>query len=217
MLTQEDFIGIFTSFSIWTSIYIVIAVSPLPFKHLASKISKENDLDVRNRMVSFLHGVTLIIFSCYEFYFTPGSCGDKNTLYETRLLYTAIGYFLYDFLAMAYYGLLDMTMTFHHWVCIIGMVLPLYYNVSANYVVMGMFISEASNPFMHVRVILRQYGLRYTKAYELMEILFLIFYIFGRLMLGTSLVFSNCLCDQNMIIIKFCSLALWVQSIFFIF
>ena len=70
-------------------------------------MDKASDLDVRNRMVSIIHGTILIIFSCYEFYFTPGSCGDKNTVMETRLLYTAIGYFLYDFFAMAYYGLLD--------------------------------------------------------------------------------------------------------------
>lgn len=108
-------------------------------------------------------------------------------------------------------------MTYHHWVCIIGMGLPLAYEISGNYVVMGMFISEASNPFMHVRVILRHYGLRYTKSYELMEILFLIFYIFGRFMLGTSLVWSTCLCDKNMIIVRLCSIALWIQSIFFIF
>ena len=107
-------------------------------------------------------------------------------------------------------------MTYHHWVCIIGMGLPLVYEISGNYVVMGMFISEASNPFMHVRVILRHYGLRYTKSYELMEILFLIFYIFGRFMLGTSLVWSTCLCDKNMIIVRLCSIALWIQSIFFI-
>ena len=213
----DDILGIFTSFVIWTSMYLVIAVSPLPFEHLAKNLKREHDLDVRNRIVSFVHGIVLIVFSSYEFYFAPGSCGDQNTLFEKRLLYTAVGYFLYDFLAMAYYGLLDMTMSIHHWVCIIGMSLPLVYDKSGNYVVMGMFVSEASNPFMHVRVMLRHYGLRYTKSYELMEILFLIFYIFGRLLNGTSMIYHTWLCEDNILPIRLCAIALWAQSVFFIF
>jgi len=132
------------------------------------------------------------------------------------LIYTAVGYFLYDFTAMAYYGLLDKTMVIHHAICIVGMSLPLTYDMSANFIVMGMFIAESSNPFMHVRVILKHYGLRYTKAYECMEITFMSLYMYGRILLGAGVVWNTCLCQHNHFMVRFCSAALMVQSVFFV-
>ena len=108
---------------------------PLPFVPKGTVLSQSKELDVKNRIVSIIHGLVLVIFSAPEFYLFPGSCGDANTLYEKRLIYTAVGYFIYDFTAMAYYGLLDKAMSFHHWTCIIGMSLPLTYGMSGNYVV----------------------------------------------------------------------------------
>ena len=132
------------------------------------------------------------------------------------LIYTAVGYFLYDMTALMYYGLVDATMVIHHSICIIGMSLPLTYGMSANYIVMGMFIAESSNPFMHVRVILKHYGLRYTKAYECMEITFMCLYMYGRILLGAGVVWNTCLCQNNHFIVKFCSAAIMAQSVFFV-
>ena len=132
------------------------------------------------------------------------------------LIYTAVGYFLYDMSALCYYGLVDLTMVIHHSICIVGMSLPLTYDMSANYIVMGMFIAESSNPFMHVRVILKHYGLRYTKAYECMEITFMCLYMYGRILLGSGVVWNTCLCQNNHFIVKFCSAAIMAQSVFFV-
>ena len=200
----------------WTTVYNVVLYLPMPLKPAHLELNKVDALDVKNRMVSFLHGATLLIFSAYTYYFMPGSCGDRNTSYDKNLIYCAVGYFLYDFLAMAYYGLLDKTMTIHHWICIIGMSYPLTYDMSANYIVMGMFVAECSNPAMHVRQILRHYGLRYSRAYESMEISFLLLYIFGRFINGTSLVWLTCRCQENNTIVKFCSVGLLAQSFLFL-
>ena len=167
-------------------------------------------------MISLIHGMVLVTLSGYVFYFAPGSCGDTNTPLEKFLIYTAVGYFLYDFTAMALYGLLDTTMTIHHWICIVGMSLPLTYNLSANYIVMGMFIAECSNPFMHIRVILKHYGLRYSKAYECMEITFMMLYIYGRILMGLGVVWNTCRCSHNHFMVRFCSFGLLAQSLFFI-
>ena len=79
-LKYEDAKNIGTSFAIWTSMYIVIANLPLLFKPKAvGTLRKIDDLDVRNRMISFVHGMTLLIVSGHQFYFAPGSCGDLNT------------------------------------------------------------------------------------------------------------------------------------------
>jgi hypothetical protein len=76
-LPLEDVKGIFLSFVIWTSMYVVVANMPfLLFKPQHVQLKKIDDLDVRNRMISFIHGMTLLTFSGYEFYVMPGSCGD---------------------------------------------------------------------------------------------------------------------------------------------
>ena len=66
-------------FLVWTLIYMIVLNSPLPLKPKNATLNKADDLDVRNRMISFLHGFTLLIFSGYEFYNFAGKCGDKNT------------------------------------------------------------------------------------------------------------------------------------------
>merc|ERR1719263_1804788 len=203
------------SFLFWTAVYNVILLLPMPFKPAHKELNRLDYLDVKNRYVSFLHGLTLLFGSTYTYYFMPGSCGDPNTDYDKNLIYTAVGYFLYDFFAMAYYGLLDKTMTIHHWVCIIGMSQPLTTDMSANFVVMGMFVAECSNPAMHLRNIIKHYGLRYTKAYESMEISFLLLYIFGRYINGTSLVWLTCRCPSNPFMAKVSAVALLLQSLAF--
>lgn len=183
----EDIQMIIFSLIVWVLIWLVVAHLPLP-KFKCKELSPLDELDVRNRAVSFIHGLILVIFSGYHFYFIHGSCGDLNRQYEKNLMYVAAGYFIYDYFAMVYYGLVDITMTFHHWVCIISLTLPFTYGMSGNYILMAMYVAEGSNPFMHLRTILRHFGLRYTKAYESMEISFMLFYIYGRILVGLGLV-----------------------------
>ena len=167
-------------------------------------------------MVSTVHGTILMVFAGYQFYFFPGQCGDSNTSYERALLVTSIGYFIYDFLCMAWYGLLDATMILHHTVTAVGMSSALVQGVSGNLVVGGMFIAEVSNPAMHVRVMLRHLGLRYSKAYEFMEIQFILLYTFGRILMGSYQVWQVCMCPAADYFQKGAACALMLQSIFFI-
>ena len=120
-------------------------------------------------------------------------------------MHISTGYFIYDVLALFYYGLMDLAMVTHHSMCIIGMTLSMKYDVSANYIIMAMFIGEASNPFMHMRCIIKSYGLRYTKAYECMEMLFMAIYIIARLFLGTGAVWDTCTCEKNHVVLRICA------------
>ena len=95
---------------------------------------------------------------------------------------------------MAYFGLLDKGMFVHHFMCVIGMSTCLYENISANYLVAGLFISEISNPIMHVRMVLKHLGLRYTKSYEVSEFSYIMLYTFGRIFIGTSVMIKTLTC-----------------------
>jgi len=166
-------------------------------------------------MVSFVHGFTIMLLSAKEFYFTPGSCGDLNTPYEKFCLYILCGYFSYDFIAMAYYKLLDTTMTIHHSICILGILASFSEKRGGNYIIVGTFLAEVSNTFMHARVIIKHYGLRYTKIYEVTEITFILLYIYARLLLGPSVVWNTVACSQNNIISRLVAIGLLLQSVFF--
>jgi hypothetical protein len=93
----------------------------LPDKHL----SREDYLDMRNRIVSFFHGIISLVLSGYHMYFLQNECGQKNTELERFIINNSAGYFFYDFIAMTYYGLLDWGMFIHHFICIVGMTIGL--------------------------------------------------------------------------------------------
>ena len=111
---------------------------------------------------------------------------------------------------MAYYGLLDTTMILHHTMTATGMSLALITGTSASLVVNGMFIAEVSNPPMHIRVMLRHLGLRYSKFYEICEIWFIMLYTYGRIILGVYIVWEVNMCESALPLIKFAATALLV-------
>jgi hypothetical protein len=130
-------------------------------------------LDLRNRIVSFVHGTAVLFLSGYNTLFNHSQCGEKNSQFEMFILQFSNGYFAYDLLAMAYLGILDRSMTIHHLICIGGLSGGLFTGYSADILIGTLFLTEISNPAMHVRVILRLIGLRYTKAYETAEITYM--------------------------------------------
>lgn len=71
---------------------------------------------------------------------------------------------------MAYLGILDKSMLIHHTICVVGMSLSVITGLSANFLIAALFVSEISNPAMHIRVVLKHLGKRYTKAYETAEL-----------------------------------------------
>ena len=116
----------------------------------------------------------------------PMQCGDPNTLAMKFSLACSCGYFLYDFIAMGYFGLLDAGMIIHHSIAVIGLYITLISDSSANHLVALVFWFEVSNPAMHLRMILKYVGLRYTRIYEALEISYILTYIVGRLIMGTQ-------------------------------
>ena len=78
-LKLKDIEMIMMSFMFWTALYGIVLICPLPFKPEHVKVKKADELDAKNRIISFIHGGALMVFSTYTYYIMPGSCGDKNT------------------------------------------------------------------------------------------------------------------------------------------
>ena len=106
------------------------------------------------------------------------------------------GYFSYDFISMAWFGLLDFDMTVHHLLCISGMAWTLALGKGSNFVVAGLFVAEVSNPAMHMRIMLKHIGLRYARSYEIAEFCYFVMFFVGRIIVGIPVVYSTVACDQ---------------------
>jgi hypothetical protein len=157
------------SFTFWNVLNLVVMNLNLPDKHL----KRADFLDMRNRIVSFFHGLITMFLAGYHMYFLHSECGQTNTPFEALIIANSGGYFLYDLLAMAYFGLLDKGMLLHHTMCVVGTIIALIEGISANYIVAALFVAEISNPAMHFRMVTKHLGRRYTKAYEISELTYI--------------------------------------------
>ena len=59
---------------------------------------------------------------------------------------------------------------------------------------LGLFVAEVSNPAMHIRIMLRNMGKRYTRAYEVAEYTYFITFFFGRVVIGHPTVYASVTC-----------------------
>lgn len=161
------------------------------------------DKDLRNRFVSLCHALGCIVYSTYhEIYFNPPECGARNTELQRKCMIFSMSYFIYDTLAMCYDGLMDTAMAIHHPLCVMGFYLPLYENIQGNFSMLAVFMTEISNPSMTSRHLLRLSGRRYTFAYELCEISFLMLYTWGRALSGVMTIYRTMTCPANHIFFK---------------
>ena len=176
----------------WTLIQVILFQYP----DLSSyKLKRFPYLDLRNRMVSFIHGILMLVMSLHFLLLADYGCGSLTTQQEYTILVISSGYFSYDFLAMAWFGLLDLDMTIHHLLCIAGMSYTLSLGKGANFVVAGLFVAEVSNPAMHMRIMLKHIGLRYARAYEVAEFCYFVLFFIGRMLTGIPVVYYTVTCD----------------------
>lgn len=208
---QELFQAFLISFIGWNLLNLIVLSLPIPDKHLP----RAEMLDLRNRMVSFVHGSIILFLSGYNTYFVYSQCGEPNTHFEEILLNFSLGYFLYDLLAMWVLGILDRSMLIHHTICISGLIFAVFTNYGGESIVSALFVTEISNPAMHVRVILKHLGLRYTKAYEVTEYSYMVLYLIGRLIGGTAIVIRTWSCAASPLVVKITGTGLLLQSIHF--
>ena len=154
----------------------------------------EQNTDLRNRLVSFIHGLFAFMFTCYAFLLHRTECGELNTPFQRNVMIWSMSYFTYDLICMHYEGLLDTAMMIHHPLCMFGLFLPTYENISGNFCLMAIFISEISNPPMTMRHLFRLTGRRYTKGYEVAEISFICLYVYGRIIAGIPIIYQTMIC-----------------------
>lgn len=219
----NTFLGILLALTFWTVLYNILMLVPLA-KHKQMKkdgkpieVTKKEVLDIQNRMVSFVHGLTLIVLSFIDITFENRPYGSANSDLQKFTLTISLGYFMYDTLAMTYYKLLDTPMMFHHGIVCLGVYLSLCFDASGSEILAGMFISEVSNPVMHMRLILRSFGLRHTKLYEFCEFSYIFLYVYYRLFKGIFIVYNTVSTSVGHPVVKSIAVGVAIQSYFYVY
>jgi hypothetical protein len=203
------FAGAFTA---WSVLFLFVNYNV----DLPSKLGKRKIDDVKNRIVSIAHGLFALFVTGYHLYRDNPGYADPATPIQHIINLTSCAYFLYDFVACAYYGLADMGLVLHHSMCLIGITSCELMN-NATLGIIGLCLAETSNFPMHFRSILRTLKMRYTKLYELSENIYMMIYIMARGIGSTYLVLTASQVSETPIVIRLISFGLWAQSLYFIY
>jgi len=180
-----------------------------------SKLSKKENEDIKNRIVSTIHGLYAFGLIGYHLYRDRPEYGTLNTPIQQIIILTSAGYVIYDTIACIYYKIFDTQLIIHHGLVLFGYWATQYYGYSSEGLT-GLFYAEASNAPMHLRVIVKTFKMRYTAIYEFLEIVYLSVYIFARGILGTILFVNTWMTPETPLSIKFSCSGIWTQSAFYI-
>lgn len=202
------------SFIFWSFLQITFYDQP---KLARFNMKRETELDFRNRLVSFCHGLLALTLSAYQVFRVPYTCGDRTTLLEYFILVNSGGYFTYDLVGMKVFGLLKFDMFIHHAMCIAGIVVILLEGHDTCHVVAGLFVAEVSNPSMHVRTMLRNLGMRYTLIHDVAEVGYFFTFFVGRMIMGHPIVYDTIMCSSTHWLGKLVSLGVLGQSYQFLY
>jgi len=209
--TYDKLVYFFGALVAWSGIFAIVNANI----KLSTKITKREADDLRNRVVSIIHGLFAFFVSGYHIYKDNPQYADQSTPIQHLILLTSGAYFAYDYIACKYYGLSDLSLLMHHGMCVGGIIVCEAYN-NATTGLIGLFWAEISNCPMHVRVILRTIKMRYTKLYEFSETFYLVTYILCRGFFATHLVITAVPVSETPIIIRMVCFGLWLQSVYFI-
>ena len=176
------------------------------------KMQRSVDLDFRNRIISFIHGLIAIFLSVRITVFYPQECGASTQPDEYNMLIITCGYMVYDMLAMWYLGLLNFDMAIHHFIVCLSFTQSLMTNFGAFSNCCAAFAAEVSNPPMHLRGMLRSLNKRYTKLYDTCQMTYFISFFFARIFVGQYFVYKTLICESDPIVTKMCALAIIFQS-----
>jgi len=88
---------------------------------LPAKMGKKTADDLKNRVISIVHGLFALFVSGYHIYRDNPQYAEPATMIQHIILLTSCAYFVYDFIACVYYGLADTGLVVHHGLCLAGM------------------------------------------------------------------------------------------------
>jgi hypothetical protein len=134
---------------------------------------------------------------------------------EKFTISNSLGYFIFDIMWCLYYQTEGYTMIVHHLVSLTALSRVLMKGVSATEAISGIGGLEITNPLLQLRWFLRDAGLKGSFIYKLVEVVFMLFFFFMRVIGGGYLVYSVVSHSRPDLEIKLLASAFYVLSLVF--
>ncbi|XP_062190609.1 uncharacterized protein LOC133893566 [Phragmites australis] len=171
---------------------------------LVRALFPKRSYDFCNRAVSTMHAVTAVCLACLSV--ADWACpvcplAAASSPRQMKALAITLSYMVYDAACCHLNGDVRLDNTVHHLVSIVGIGAGLAYQRCGTEMVACMFIAEISSPLLHLREMLKEFGIRDTDLNLLVDILFAVTFSVARMGVGPYLTYVTVTAD-NPILIK---------------
>ncbi|OMJ78559.1 hypothetical protein SteCoe_21581 [Stentor coeruleus] len=166
--------------------YSFVALLFSKFIYPPNELKRKEQKDYLGQHLSIIHAYMAIMI-CSAVYIYEGGI-DYNA--PTNMMHVvaignSLGYFIFDSIYAEYYKLHDGAMRFHHVFALIALFTMYFSSIGGSASVVGLWLTEISNPCVLKRHILRAKGEEESFTYNLYENLFIFLFIAGRILCGT--------------------------------
>jgi len=141
---------------------------------------------------------------------------SPSTPSQIRALSVSLSYFIYDFSCCLFDSSISLSNCIHHLVSILGLGGGVAYASCGSELIGCLWLMEISNPFMHMRELLKELGYKDSNLSILNDICFAFIFTLARLIIGPYIVYLTVTANDPLIL-KVTSVGLRVVSIFWFY
>ncbi|GLJ19308.1 hypothetical protein SUGI_0347600 [Cryptomeria japonica] len=210
--------GSSVSFDTWHTVVVGVFAWSAVFVVLRKMIGNRS-FDFCNRLVSMVHvGVAIWLSSASikDWRHPLHPLASPSSPLQIRALAVSLSYFIYDFICCLFVTPISISNCIHHTVSILGLLGGISYGVCGSELVGCLWLMEISNPFMHMRELLKELNYKDSNLSLINDICFALIFSFARLIMGPYVTYYT-LTANNPFIIKATSFGLQAVSIFWFY
>ena len=186
-------------------------------KSLIHEYDRKEYYDYYGKHVSLIHSLLSLFLSLGNYFYGAGvHYNESFSQLQIYLFGHSIGYFLYDMVYAEVFQIHDWAMRAHHIGTLMGGIKIYFEPVGGSAALMCLVVTEATNPCILKRNILRTQGEENSSYFKFIESTFAIFFILTRFFFGTFLSY-NMWTSQISLMVKFTVSTVYGVGLFWIF
>ncbi|KAH9292313.1 hypothetical protein KI387_042499 [Taxus chinensis] len=163
----------------------------------------KRSFDFCNRVVSLIHvavALWLCSVSIQDWRHPLHPLASPATPSQIHALAVSLSYFIYDSICCLFDSSISLPNCIHHLVSVLGLGGGVMYAKSGSELIGCLWLMEISNPFMHMRELLKELGYKDSSLSIINDVCFALVFTFARLIIGPYIVYVTVTADNPLII-----------------